>query len=91
MKQFVCYFIGVERVQINIKKPRRVKRSKTVRSFLDDDKDVERRKQLVTIALCKLNDVWIMGNKLKTSTKTELYKCLVKSIYSLTAEHGHLP
>ena len=40
---------------------------KKVGSLIDDDKDVERRKQLATVA--KLNNVWIKGNKLKTSTQ----------------------
>ena len=37
--------------------------------MIDDHKDVERRKQLTTAVLCKLNNGWIKGNKLKTSTK----------------------
>ena len=45
-----------------------------------DVKDVERRKQLATVSLYKLNNVWIKGKKLKTSTKIDLYKSLVKSI-----------
>ena len=49
-------------------------------SLIDDNKDVERRKQLANVALNKLNNVWIKGNKLKTSTKIKLYKSLVKSI-----------
>ena len=32
------------------------------------------------MALFNLNNVWIKGNKLKTSTKIKLYKSLVKSI-----------
>ena len=32
------------------------------------------------MALYKLNNVWIKGNKLKTSTKIKLYKSVVKSI-----------
>ena len=57
-----------------------MERSRKVGSLIDDDKDVERRKQLATVALYKLNNVWIKGNKLKTSTKIKLYKSLVKSI-----------
>ena len=53
---------------------------KKVGSLIDVDKDVARRKQLATVALDKLNNVWIKGNKLKTSTKIKLYKSLVKSI-----------
>ena len=51
-----------------------MERSKTVGSIIDDDKDVERRKQLGTVALYKPNNVWIEYNKLKTSTKIKLYK-----------------
>ena len=46
---------------------------KIVGSPIDDDKDVERRKQLATVALHKLYNVRIKGNKLKTSTKIKLY------------------
>ena len=53
---------------------------KKVGSLIDDGKDVERRKHLATVALYKLNNVWIKGNTLKTSTKIKLYKSLVKSI-----------
>ena len=56
------------------------KEVKKVGSLIDDNKDVERRKQLANVALNKLNNVWIKGNKLKTSTKIKLYKSLVKSI-----------
>ena len=55
-------------------------RSKKGGSFIDDDKDVERRKQLATVPLYKLNNVWIKGNTLKTATRIKLYKTLVKSI-----------
>ena len=57
-----------------------MERSKKVGSLIDDDKDVERRKQLANVALYKLNNVWIKGNKMKTSTKIKLYKSLEKSI-----------
>ena len=36
--------------------------------------------RLATVALYKLNNVWIKGNKLKTSTKIKLCKSPVKSI-----------
>ena len=55
-----------------------MERSKKVGSLNDDDKDVERRKQLATVALYKLNNVWVKGNNLKTLTKIKLYKSLVK-------------
>ena len=44
----------------------------------------------MTVALNKLNNVWIKGNRRKTSIKIKLYKSLVKSILSITAKHGHL-
>ena len=57
-----------------------MERSKKVGSLIYDDKDVERRKQLATVALYKLNDLCKKGNQLKTSTKIKLYKSLVESI-----------
>ena len=56
-----------------------MERTKKVGSLADDDKDVERRKLLATVALYKLNNVWIKGNKLKTSTELN-YTDLVKLI-----------
>ena len=56
------------------------KKAKKVGSLIGDQEDVERRKQLSSAALNKLNNVWIKGNKLKTVTKIHLYKSLVKSI-----------
>ena len=56
------------------------KEVKIVGSLIDDDKEVERRKQLAIVAFYKLNSVWIKGNKMKTSTKIKLYKSQVKSI-----------
>ena len=54
------------------------KEVKKVGSLIDDEKDLERRKQFLTMALYKLNHLWIKGNKLKISTKIKLYKSLVK-------------
>ena len=59
-------------MHINFKLRRRVERFKKVGSLIKDAKDVERRKQLVTVALHKPNDVWAKGNKLKSSTKIDL-------------------
>ena len=56
------------------------KNAKKVGSLIGDLEDVERRKQLSTAALNKLYHVWMKGNKLKTTTKIQLYKSLVKSI-----------
>ena len=55
-----------------------VRSKKKVGSFIDGDKDVERRRYLATVAL--YYNVWTKGNTLKTSTKIKLYKSLVKSI-----------
>ena len=56
---------------------------KKVESLIDDDKDVERRKQLATVALYKLNNARIKSKRLKTSTKIKLNKSLVKPIILL--------
>ena len=57
-----------------------MERSKKVGLLIDDDTVVERRKHLATVALYKLNNVWIKGNKVKTLTKIKLYKSVMKSI-----------
>ena len=49
-----------------MKKRRRIERSKKVVSLIDDDKDVERRKELATLAVNKFINVWINGNEIKT-------------------------
>ena len=56
------------------------KNVKKVGSLIGDSQDVERRKQLSSLALNKLNHLWTRGSKLKTLTKIHLYKALVKSI-----------
>ena len=56
------------------------KNAKKVGSLIGDLEDVEKRKQLSTAALKKLYHVWMKGNKLKTTTKIQLYKSHVKSI-----------
>ena len=50
-----------------------------------------KKKTTRTVALYKLNNIWIKGKKLKTSTKIKLYKSLVKSIPLFNWQHGHLP
>ena len=75
-----------------------MERSTKVGSPVDDDKGVERRKQLATVVLYKFNKVWIKGSKLKTSTKIKSYKSSVKStlfyncgtwLLNLTQEERH--
>ena len=56
------------------------KKYKKVGSLIEDDKDIEKTKQLVTVALNKLNNVWIKGRILETATKIKSYKSLMKSI-----------
>ncbi|GFR95291.1 endonuclease-reverse transcriptase [Elysia marginata] len=56
------------------------KKVKKVGSLIDDNEDIERRKQLSSTALSRLNNLWLKDNKIKTATKIHLYKSLVKSI-----------
>ena len=53
---------------------------KNVRTLIGDTGDVQRRKQLSTAALAKLQNVWMRGDKLKKKTKLKLYRALVKSV-----------
>ena len=53
---------------------------KNVGTLIGDTGDVQRRKQLSTAALAKLQNVWMRGDKLKKKTKLKLYRALVKSV-----------
>ena len=53
---------------------------KKVGTLNGDTEDVQRRKQLSTAALAKLQNVWVRGDKLKKKTKLKLYRALVKSV-----------
>ncbi|GFR86612.1 very-long-chain enoyl-CoA reductase [Elysia marginata] len=52
------------------------KKVKKVDSLIDDNEDIERRKQLSSTALSRLNNLWLKDNKIKTATKIHLYKSL---------------
>ena len=52
---------------------------KKVGSLLGDEEDIERRKQLATVAMNKLQLIWIK-NQVNQKTKMKLYRALVKSI-----------
>ena len=51
-----------------------------VGSLIGDEEDVVRRKTLSTVALNKLNNVWIRKDKIKQATRIKLYNALAKSI-----------
>ncbi|GFR99300.1 hypothetical protein ElyMa_001040600 [Elysia marginata] len=55
------------------------KKVKKVGSLIDDNEDIERRKQLSSTALSRLNNLWLKDNKIKTVTKIHLYKSLRRS------------
>ena len=54
--------------------------TKKVGSLIGDAEDVTRRKSLSTVALNKLNNIWIRKDKIKQSTRIKLYNSLTKSI-----------
>ena len=56
------------------------KTTKKVGTLIGDTEDIQRRKQLSTAALAKLQNVWIRGDKIKKKTKIKLYRALVKSV-----------
>lgn len=60
--------------------------TKKVGSLIGDGEDIERRKHLSTVALHKLNNVWIRNDKIRRSTKVKLYRALVKSILTYNCE-----
>ena len=56
------------------------KTSKKLGSFLDDKKDIERRKQLAQTAMSKLWKIYKKGKKLKISKKVRVYDSYVKPV-----------
>ena len=49
-------------------------------SKLDDWEDIQRRKELATIALAKNDTIWKKNWKTKLTTRIRLYETLVKSV-----------
>ncbi|GFR96786.1 transposase [Elysia marginata] len=66
------------------------KKVKKVGSLIDDNEDIERRKQLSSTALSRLNNLWLKDNKIKTATKIHLYKSLAvdKAYFAGTDRSG---
>ena len=65
----------------NISKDENIwKETKKVGSLMGDKEDVARRKHLSTIALVKLNNVWIRKDRIKKNTRLKLYRTLVKCL-----------
>ena len=56
------------------------KTTKKVGSLIGDEEDIERRKQLSSVALYKLTNVWIRQHNIKKKTRLKLYRALVKPI-----------
>ena len=56
------------------------KTSKKLGSFLDDKKDIERRKQLAQTAMSELWKIYMKGKKLKISKKVRVYNSYVKPV-----------
>ena len=51
-----------------------------LRSKIDDWEDIQRRKELATIALAKNDTIWKKNWKTKLTTRIRLYETLVKSV-----------
>ena len=62
------------------KKDETWRKTKKVGSLIGDEEDIERRKQLATAALNKMEKVWIRGDRVSKKRKIKLYRALVKSI-----------
>ncbi|GFS26217.1 very-long-chain enoyl-CoA reductase [Elysia marginata] len=74
--------VNVDKTEYTIldRKENSWKNTKKVGSLIGDTADVQRRKQLSTAALAKLQNVRVRGDKLKKKTKLKLYRALVKSV-----------
>ena len=56
------------------------RKTKKVGSLIGDSEDIKRRKDLSTVAMNKLFNVWIRKDKIKMKTRVRLYKTLVRSV-----------
>ena len=54
--------------------------TKKLGSLLGVREDINRRKQLATVALNKINNIWIRKDKIKQSLRLKLYKSIIKPI-----------
>ena len=56
------------------------RKTKKVGSLIGDSEDVNRRKDLSTVAMNKMFNIWIRKDRIKLKTRVKLYKALVKSV-----------
>ena len=56
------------------------RKSKKVGSLIGDDLDVGRRKSLAIVAMNKMSEIWLRGEKVNLEYKLRLYRSLVKSV-----------
>ena len=54
--------------------------TKKLGSLLGVTEDINRRKQLATYALIRMNNIWIRKDKIKQTLRLKLYKSIVKPI-----------
>ena len=64
------------------------KTSKNLDSFLDNKKDIEKRKQLAQTAMSKLWKIYMKEKKLKISKKVRVYNCYVKPVLTYNSSMG---
>ena len=72
-----------EKTVINRKKNRNEERWRNVKkvgSLIGDEEDINRRKQLATVAMHKIQAMWTSKDKIKLKTKMKVYRALVKSV-----------
>ena len=62
------------------KKEEEWRSAKKVGSLLGDEEDINRRKQLATASMNKINAIYLKKDKVKLERKIKIYRALVKSI-----------
>ena len=62
------------------KKEEEWRSTKKVGSLLGDEEDINRRKQLATASMNKINAIYLKKDKVKLEKKIKIYRALVKSV-----------
>ena len=64
----------------NQKKEEEWRSTRKVGSLLGDEEDINRRKQLATASMTKINAIYLKKDKVKLEKKIKIYRALVKSV-----------
>ena len=77
---YICDNLSETKLIIKKNETEEWRKTKKLGSLLGVTEDINRRKQLATAALIKMNTIWIRKDKIKQTLRVKLYKAIVKPI-----------